>query len=471
MVYVWKGIDVMKIEEILDKYGDDFNKLTDILCKDETERDVETAEKEFTGDHVILQRPVKVIGKGTATKRIEQSKLVIQFQKKIVNMAVAFLFGEPVKLVLNNKEGVFQNAFDLLVDTWQKNKLKFFDKRLARRLFVETKVAELWYTVFDAEGNKHLKVSLLSKKNGDDIYAHFNENGDMDAFTRRYELEDIDEKTYEHTDIYTADKIIYGVKKGTWEIKQEENLFGKIPVIYYEQEKTEWADVQTEIDRAEMLISKFADTNDYFGSPMLKIKGKVKNAPDKEEVGKLLQFTGTADPSGKIEYGDADYLTWNQAPEAVKQEYDILKDIIYSMTATPDLSFSNVKGLTKTSGEALKFLFLDSILKAKDKEEIFGEGIARRINLLKAILAIHDISQKKNFEELDVSVNFGIGSILPDDITEKVRALSLARGGDSIMSQEEAVRQNPFVGNAEEDIKRLQAEKSEINSLGESFDA
>jgi hypothetical protein len=59
---------------------------------------------------------------------------------------------------------------------------------------------------------------------------------------------------------------------------------------------------------------------------------------------------------------------------------------------------------------------------------------------------------------------------LPDDITEKVRALSLARGGDSIMSQEEAVRQNPFVGDAEEDIKRLQAEKSEINSLGESFD-
>ena len=38
------------------------------------------------------------------------------------------------------------------------------------------------------------------------------------------------------------------------------------------------------------------------------------------------------------------------------------------------------------------------------------------------------------------------------------------------MSQEEAVRQNPFVGDAEEDIKRLQAEKSEINSLGESFD-
>jgi SPP1 family phage portal protein len=142
------------------------------------------------------------------------------------------------------------------------------------------------------------------------------------------------------------------------------------------------------------------------------------------------------------------------------------------MTATPDLSLSNVKGLTKTSGEALKFLFLDSILKAKDKEEIFGEAMARRINLLKAMLAIHDVSQKEKFKELDISVNFGIGGILPDDITEKVRALSIARGGDSIMSRDEAVRQNPFVSDAEEDIKRLETEKSksEINSLGESFD-
>jgi SPP1 family phage portal protein len=463
----------MKIQEILDKYGEDFNKLTEVLCKDKNERDIETAEKEFTGDHVILQRPVKMIGKGATAKKIEQSKLVIQFQKKIVNMAVAFLFGEPVNMVLNNEETSFQGAFDLLQDVWNKNKLKFFNKKLARRLFVETKVAELWYTVFDAENNKHLKVSLLSKKNGDDIYAHFNENGDMDAFTRRYKLEDISGKTYEHTDIYTADKIIYGVKKDSWELTEEKNLFEKIPVIYYEQERPEWADVQTEIDRAEMLISKFADTNDYFGSPMLMIKGKVLNAPDKEEVGKLLQFTGEVDPAtGKRDYGDADYLTWEQAPESVKQEYDILKDIIYSMTATPDLSLSNVKGLTKTSGEALKFLFLDSILKAKDKEEIFGEAITRRINLLKAMLAIHDVSQKEKFKELDISVNFGIGGILPDDSIEKVKALSVARGGDSIMSQEEAVRQNPLVTDAEEDIKRLETEKSksEINSLGESFD-
>jgi len=38
------------------------------------------------------------------------------------------------------------------------------------------------------------------------------------------------------------------------------------------------------------------------------------------------------------------------------------------------------------------------------------------------------------------------------------------------MSEEAAVRQNPFVSDPEEDLKRLkEEEKSEISKLGESF--
>ncbi|MCK4446490.1 MAG: phage portal protein, partial [Candidatus Marinimicrobia bacterium] len=342
-------------------------------------------------------------------------------------------------------------------------------KKLARRLFVETKVAELWYVIIDDQNVKHIKVALLCDENGDSIFTHFNENGDMDAFTRRYKLEDIDGKKYDHVDIYTAENFIYGTKKGeAWKSEKKENLYGKIPVIYYEQAETEWASVQTEIDRIEMLISKSADTNDYFGSPTLKLKGKLVNAPEKGEVGKILQFTGETNAEGKIDYGDAEYLTWTHAPEAVKLEYETLKDIIYSLTSTPDLSFNNVQGLTKTSGEALKFLFMDSILKAKDKEEIFGEALTRRVNLLKAILSVTDVKSKQALEEMDILIKFG--DVLPKSITETVQALSIARGGDSIMSRDSAVRGNPLVEDSEEDIKRLEEEKKgEVGNLGESF--
>ena len=459
----------MNIKDILDKHGDDFSKLTEILCKDPVERDVEKYRKEYEGEHDILLRPVKTIGKGKTLKRIEQAKLVIRYQRKIVNMAVSFLFGDPAKLILDNKEDKYQEIFDLVNDVWNKNKLDYFNKKLARRLFVETKVAELWYVIIDDQNVKHIKVALLCDENGDSIFTHFDNNGDMDAFTRRYKLEDIDGKKYDHVDIYTAENYHFGIKKGEdWQVEKKENLYSKIPVIYYEQAETEWASVQSEIDRIEMLISKSADTNDYFGSPTLKIKGKITNAPEKGEVGKILQFTGETNAEGKIDYGDAEYLTWTHAPEAVKLEYETLKDIIYSLTSTPDLSFNNIQGLTKTSGEALKFLFMDSILKAKDKEEIFGEALTRRVNLLKAILSVTDVKSKQALEEMDISIKFG--DVLPQSITETIKALSTARGGEAIMSGDEAVRQNPLVSDAEEDIKRLEEEKKgEVGNLGESF--
>jgi len=460
----------MNIKEIFEKHGDDFSKLTTILCKDPVERDIEKYRKEYEGEHDILLRPVKIIGKGTSRKRIEQAKLVIRYQQKIVNMAVSFLFGDPAKLTLDNKEDKYQETFALIDDVWNKNKLDYFNKKLARRLFVETKVAELWYVIIDDNNIKHIKVALLCDKNGDKIYPHFNENGDMDAFTRRYKLEDIDGKKYDHVDIYTANNFIYGVKKGeAWQVEKKDNLYGKIPVIYYEQAEPEWASVQSEIDRIEMLISKFADTNDYFGSPIIKLKGKLVNPLEKGEIGKTLQFKGEKNTEGKIEYGDADYLTWKYAPEATELEYKTLKDIIYSLTSTPDLSFNNIQGLTKTSGEALRFMFMDSILKAKDKEEIFGEALTRRINLLKAILSVTDVKSKQALEEMNISIKFG--DVLPKSVTELVKALSTARGGDSIMSRDSAVRGNPLVEDSEEDIKRLEEEeKSEVGKLGESFE-
>jgi len=458
----------MNIKDILDKYKDDYTKLTTALCKDPVERDIGKNIEEYQGEHEILNRPVKTVGTGTSSKRIVQAKLVIRHQRKIVNMAVSFLFGDPVKLSLNNKEESYQEAFGLIQDIWNKNKLEYFNKKLARRLFVETKVAELWYVTIDNINIKHIKVVLLCSKNGDEIYSHFNENGDLDAFTRKYKLVDVDEKTYDHVDIYTAENIIKGTKKENWEVDKKENLYGKIPVIYYQQEEPEWLGVQSEIDRSEMLISKFADTNDYFGSPTLMIKGKIVNPPDKAEVGKLLQFSGEADiATGKINYGDADYLTWENAPESIKLEYDTLKDIIHAQTSTPDLSFNNVKGLTQTSGETLKYLFMDAILKAKDKEEVFGEALTRRNNLLKAMLGTTSLKDKQKLVELDISIEFG--DVLPKSVTELVSSLSTARGGDSIMSQEEAVRKNPLVSDAEEDIERLKKEKGDENSLGESF--
>jgi len=70
---------------------------------------------------------------------------------------------------------------------------------------------------------------------------------------------------------------------------------------------------------------------------------------------------------------------------------------------------------------------------------------------------------------MNISIKFG--DVLPKSVTELVKALSTARGGDSIMSRDSAVRGNPLVEDSEEDIKRLEEEeKSEVGKLGESYE-
>lgn len=454
----------MNIKGILEL--NDFKKIIKILCKDAKNREVDKWQKEYDGLHTILDRPVKIIGKDKSRKRVEQAKLVIAYQKKIVKSAVAFLFGDVGKITLNNKEDNLQNAFKLILDVWKNNKLDYFNRKLAKRVFIESHSAELWYITPE----KEIKVMLLCEENGDKIYPHFNDLGDMDAFTRSYTITDINGKQHKHTDIYMSDKIIYSTyKDNNWEVEEKPNLFKKIPIIYYSQSKPEWYDVQSEIDRLEMLISKHADTNDYYSSPMLKIYGKLEKPPEKGEIGKMLQFKEEI-IEGKSIHGDANYMTWDHSPESIKLEAQNLKEIIYSITSTPDLSFNNVKGLGKVSAEALKFMLMDSILKAKNKEEIFGEGLTRRINLLKAMIGnVTNITEKKSMEELNISIAFG--NIIPQDIMETIKALSTARAGDVIMSEKTAVAKNPLIENAEVENERLEEERNKLSKLGESYEA
>ena len=454
--------------------------------------------KEYDMEHEILDRPNKEVGEGNKKKVVETAKLAIPFQKKIVNTAASFLFGEPVTILKTNEEEKFDKLYDNFMKAYKQAKLDYHNRRLARRLFIETQVAELFYIrdynpeeeeegeddnsqanpkpkkkpkVKKGASQRKLKVMLLCKKNGDDIYPIWDQLGDLTAFIRKYSYEskesDSNDKV-ERVEIYTAKYNYVCTKTNEWKVERYNNIFKKIPVIYYEQEKPEWSDVQTLITRVEMMISKNADTNDYFGAPAIVSKGELKTAPDKDEVGKFFEIEPTIS-EGKATFGDLEYLTWDMAPEAIVKEYEMLKDLIYSQTSTPDLSFQNVKGTTNLSGIALKFMFFDSILKAKNKHEIFGEGLERRNNLIKVILSLADISGNAGIIDLELSVEFQ--EALPEDTSELIEMLTAATGGTAIMSRETAVKVNPFVEDPQAEIKALEAEDVKANAIPESYGA
>ena len=95
----------MRIEDIMQL--DTFEKKLSKLKEGAKETNKEKWQKEYDGEHSILtdiDRKTEIVGTDNNQRIVKKAKEIITFQKKITNMAVQFLFGEPAELILNNKE-------------------------------------------------------------------------------------------------------------------------------------------------------------------------------------------------------------------------------------------------------------------------------------------------------------------------------------------------------------------------------
>jgi SPP1 family phage portal protein len=422
--------------------------------------DIATFQKQYNPkDHDVKdpsKRPDKLVTTDQGDSSVPVTRIPVPLQKTIVRRAAAFLCGNPIMLSANPPD---QIAIDLLAavqKTWDDAKLDYDNKAMVKLLKKETEVAELWYTepVDDSywantsmQGSKfRLRMKILANEKGDSLFPVFNAAGDMIAFGRAYMIKVADKKE-EHFDTYTDTQIILGVKTDSgWQVTSSSNLIGKIPVIYYSQDAPDWQDVQDAIDRYEKSISNHGDTNDYTGSPIVVCDGEVEGFAKKGEQGKVIQVKNGAKVS---------YLSYDQAPESVKLEQTNIKSLIYEQTDTPDISFEQMKGIGPLSGFALKMLFMAAHMKAADGEEIFGKGIQRRINYLKAAIAKINVKLEK---ALPLSIKPQFEYFLPKDDSEKVDNLVTASGGKPIISRKTAVALNPLVQDPETEIRNLEEE-------------
>lgn len=393
----------------------------------------------------------------SVTKSVNVSRLALPIQKKIVDLRAYFLCGNPIEIVDNaasDQEARFAQAVQKI---WTDAKLDFDSKKIAKILFSETQVAELWYAEqvepdywngTPLEGAKFkLRMRVLSNGQGDKLYPLFNVNGDMIGFGRGYETF-LEGKKVEAFDFYTETRFYFARKASSdWEVTELDNVFKKIPVIFYSQARPEWYDVQSLIERLETLMSNHADSNDYFGSPIVKVKGNVKGFSSKGEQGKVLEID---------EGGDASYLTWDQGPGSIELELKNLRSQIFDMTNTPDISIEQMKSLGTYSGIALKMLFMSAHLAASDKEELFGKGIQRRLNFLKvAVSKIKEEFSGSLYVELSPRFEY----FLPKNDQEKLEMLSLAVSNKQLMSRSTAIKLNPLVENADKELEDIKVEE------------
>lgn len=396
------------------------------------------------------------------------NRVGLPYQEVIVDRRVGFLLGNPIELELEHYEGDDSVIMGIVQTVWDDNKLDYRNMDIATRMFSECEVAELWYFKEDPDFWKYQKkikasissdvrpkMKILSPELGDTLYKYVDDYDDMIAFLRKFKKR-IDGKDVDHLDIFTAEFTYhYKLVNGSWleveGIGKVENIIGKIPIVYYRQNRPEWYRVQEAIERRETLLSNLGDENDYFGSPILFVQGSIKGFASKGERGKVIEGEANTTVS---------YVTYDHAPESIKMELEELESSIYEFTQTPNISFENVKGMGNVSGIALKLMFIDAHMAAKRKETTFGEGVQRRLNLLKAIAGkvIHTASEE---ESMEINIVPAFTPYLPEDMETEINVLSTAVNS-GIMTKETGVRQNPLVSNKENEIELLKEQGNTI---------
>lgn len=402
------------------------------------------------------------------TKEVERVRIALPTQRVIVDRLVGFLLTNPVTYKanshgvdikkLNSKQ---QLLFDAIMHCYHDNKMKYFDKQLVRSVSSQCEAAELWYMTTDENGRLggEIRVQLLSPANGDKLYPHFNDWHRMDGFGREYYTFDELGTQELHFDVYT-DRFVYKyINNGSgWTlIEAKAHGFTKIPVVYYHQYKSEWADVQWACDRAEECISNWGDTNDYFGTPKYFIQGRLEGFAEKGEQGSVFQ--GGKETEMRV-------LSWDHSPESVKGEIAYLFNIIFSFTQTPDISFENMKTLgNNTSGAAIRLMFTDPFMKVGNKTEMYGEMFTRRSNIVANGICNAGIYVKGIDASVAEDIDFEpvFEPYIPKNDVELMQLITQSNGGKPSTSQRRSIELNPLNDDADSVEKEMKEEqKSEM---------
>ncbi|CAG5072893.1 hypothetical protein DYBT9623_04431 [Dyadobacter sp. CECT 9623] len=462
--------------------GDQIEKAIQALTSQKKDIDIDKLRKQWNVDeHEVLDKASRKdrdvayeqkvdIGGGETRIDIKQktesvARIPIPFQKNIVGKAVSFLFGNPVKITSSAQQEQELSVLESVNKILDDNKTDSQNRVVAKQLFRSTQVAEFWYPVKVTEVHEEygfptqfkLRMSVFSPWSGIELFPLFDDFGDMIAFSRQYTVKDEESKDVAHFETYTAEDYYLWKKSGEgWEaLEKEPNVIKRIPVVYAEQEQAEWADVQYAIQRLETLISNHADTNDYNGSPIAVAEGEIISLGQKGERGKVIEM----EKGGKLSY-----LSWDHAPESIKMEIDNLFKIILTYTQTPDISFESVKGIGAISGIALKLLFMDAHLKVLDKRETFDPYLKRRINIIKAFVAMMNTSVSAIAKKLKIDAEI-TPYIIQDDM-ERMEVLLAANGGKAVLSQRTSVAQSGLVDDPEAEYDQLQMEYEKANMTG-----
>lgn len=429
-----------------------------------------------------FKRPNKQVQKPSGSKStdgedilenhsVAVNRIAIPFQRFIVETSATFLTGGTIDIkAATDGDATKEDILSAIKTYWTNNKLQYKTGQIAEFMMSELEVAELWFSdeqVTKDENGKEttttvMKCNILAPSMGYTLQPIFDGICDLIAFGITYTKDKV-----QYYDLYTDKELRRHSKDGkNWAliggILEDGSSpgiiplpYGKIPIIYYSQPRSEWYDVQSMIERLETMASNHGDTNDYSGSPILFVQGALKGFADKGEPGKVI--VGEKDTT-------VQYVTPQSAPESMKLEYENLKSLIHLFTAAPDLSLQSLKGLGQVpSGSAFERLLLATYMKAIRRQTgTFGESMQRRVNFLEAAAAVVN---PKLAPAANMNIELVYNLFKLDDLVDKINAWMAANGNKPLISHEESIAAANLTEDSTATYDKIKADESAVGNI------
>lgn len=456
----------MNIDEILQikKWAD---RLAELTALDPNFTKINADRDYYDNKHPILNDPERADYTVTNSQGEEvtrtRTKLVIPFPQKIVESAMALTLGGGVELTLNNeKEIAINEAFQVLKNVWEKEaRLNGKNISLFKTVSIEHRAAEVFFLKNPEVPNvKDIRSMVWSLKTGDKVYVHFDDNRTLDAVTRKFTKKSlVNGKATDQEIIQVWTKmVLYESIDGGTNFDEKPNPYEKIPIVYYDQEKSEWELIKPLAEKIEYVMSQNSDANKRVGNTNIVVEGDVDDMGDPENDVKVWKMKAISNGQGGYTYGKMNYLESQNASQGISDELKREERMLYEHS-WPNLSILH-NSTGQLSAKAIRLMFTDAFAKAVNKRALYEEAFLRRIEILKSMLA--KIENKEIYNELNISLKFK--SILPEDLEEWINTLSTAVDG-GLTSKENAVGLISFNDNPELILTQIKEEQTEGGSM------
>lgn len=421
------------------------------MMRDRSESAAKFRKEYEINTHKVMEREDRAVydKKGNFLRWSKRNKIPIPYQPFINEIALVFLYGRPVKWS-QGSEGT-DDAFSYYQNLMGEIRFNSIIREAKRAAGAEGVSAILYHCYKDEDNNPRLLLNLLSHENGDTIYTVKDQYKRLTSFAWGYYLTEAGNRTVYHVDIYTADTIYRAKRESVgWEVLVMPNPVGKIPVLLFEQ-VPEHSSVQPLIEKIEDSESTEADVIDRFANPAMVATAEILNSlPKAEDEAKLYILKNG---------GDVRYLTWDQASESKRNQFERLDKHILSKSFTPNIDFDNMKSLGNLSAKAIRKIMLLAVIKAERHKEKHDGYMNRHASIIKAIMGnVLDYRNKAQYDALVLRHEFQ--EPFGDDVSEMLADLS-KQYNDGALSRETYLEMSYLVKDVKAEMDRIKQEEAE----------